>query len=278
MEIMRKNMKFMFVIAAVIVVIFIILFQNKIREHMDAMQAVYLEKENGNNIFVNLDEGYPFNGTIPEDSLYDENGKKIKAEDLNNGDVVDIYGDGAIADSYPAQYHGITKIARKEQANQDYIEQYGHFLEELFIEKDPAERPHLNVCYTDELAAAAVMIPEPLGYTWTYEENGESKTLTEDAPDILQTNPVEVKKLAEPMQMELQFDEMPEQIRIFSWDDSLLGRDPAAQMTEGTAVEVNINDNGNPEFTAQPGCVYMAQGEWENGTVEYAFWTPAEQG
>lgn len=278
MEIMRKNMKFILVIAAVIVVIVIILFQNKIREHVDSMQAVYLEKKNGNSLFVNLDAGYPFYGTIPEDSLYDENGKKIKAEDLNNGDVVDIYGNGAIADSYPAQYHGITKISRKEQANQGYIEQYGHFLDELFIEKDPAERPHLNVCYTDELAAAAVMIPEPLGYAWTYEENGESKTLTEDAPDISQTDPVEVKKLTEPMQMELQFDEMPEQIRIFSWDDSLLGQEPAAQMPEGTAVEVNVNDNGNPEFTAQPGCVYMAQGEWKNGTVEYAFWTPAEQG
>lgn len=274
---MKKTIKFIPVIALVLVVIIIILFQNKIREGTDSMKAVYLEKEDGNNIFVNLDAGYPFYGTIPENALYDENGKKIEKENLNNGDVVDIYGNGAIAESYPAQYHGITKIKRTEQSNQDYIDQYGYLLDELFIDKDPSERPHLNVCYTDELAAVSVMIPEPLGYTWTYEENGESKTLTQDAPDILQTDPVEVQKLTEPMQMELQFDEMPEQIRIFSWDDSLLGQDPAAQTPEGTAVEVNINDNGSPEFTAQPGCVYMAQGEWKNGTVKYAFWTPAEQ-
>ena len=184
-----------------------------------------------------------------------------------------------IAESYPAQYHGITEIRRTEQANQEYIGQYGHYLDELFIEKDPSERPYLNVCYTDELAAASVIIPEPLSYTWTYEENGESNTITTDAPHILQTSPVEIKKLSEPMQMELQFDVMPEHIQIFSWDDALLGReqDEAGQMPEETAVDVKTNDNGNPEFTAQPGRVYLACGEWENGTVEYAFRTPADQ-
>ena len=123
------------------------------------------------------------------------------------------------------------------------------------------------------------MIPEPLSYTWTYEENGESNTITTDVPHILQTSPVEVKKLSEPMQMELQFDVMPERIQIFSWDDALLGQeqDEAGQMPEGTAVDVKTNDNGNPAFTAQPGRVYLACGEWENGTVEYAFRTPADQ-
>ena len=129
----------------------------------------------------------------------------------------------------------------------------------------------------NELAAASVIIPEPLSYTWTYEENGESNTITTDAPHILQTSPVEIKKLSEPMQMELQFDVMPERIQIFSWDDALLGQDEAGQMPEGAAVDVKTNDNGNPEFTAQPGRVYLACGEWENGTVEYAFRTPADQ-
>lgn len=130
---------------------------------------------------------------MPEDAVYDESGKKITPDDLNNGDVVDIYGNGMIAESYPAQYHGITEIRRTEQANQEYIRQYGYYLDELFIEKDPSERPYLNVCYTDELAAVSVMIPEPLSYKWTYEENGESNTITTDVPHILQTSPVEVK-------------------------------------------------------------------------------------
>lgn len=278
--VMKKNKILILSVAVIILLIIIIAFsRNKKQEYTDAMQAVYLEKEDGNSIFVNLEAEYPFHGTVPEDAVYDESGKKITPDDLNNGDVVDIYGNGMIAESYPAQYHGITEIRRTEQANQEYIRQYGYYLDELFIEKDPSERPYLNVCYTDELAAVSVMIPEPLSYKWTYEENGESNTITTDVPHILQTSPVEVKKLSEPMQMELQFDVMPERIQIFSWDDALLGQgqDEAGQMPEGTAVDVKTNDNGNPAFTAQPGRVYLACGEWENGTVEYAFRTPADQ-
>ena len=242
------------------------------------MQAVYLKKENGNNIFVSLENDMPFTGKIPQEELYDEEGKKITEQDLNNGDVLDIYGNGIMAQSYPAQYHGITKIERTEQANQKYIQEYGHYLDEIFIKKDPSQLPYLNVCYTDELASVAVMIPEALSYTWTYEENGESRTITTDAPHVLQTEPTEVTKLSEPMTMELEFDEKPESVQILSWDDSLLEQyqDSAAEIPEGTPVEVQENEKGNTEFTAQPGCVYLVQGQWENGTVDYGFRVSAE--
>ena len=242
------------------------------------MQAVYLKKENGNNIFVSLENDMPFTGKIPQEELYDEEGKKITEQDLNNGDVLDIYGNGIMAQSYPAQYHGITKIERTEQSNQKYIQEYGHYLDEIFIKKDSSQLPYLNVCYTDELASVAVMIPEALSCTWTYEENGESRTITTDAPHVLQTEPTEVTKLSEPMTMELEFDEKPESVQILSWDDSLLEQyqDSAAEIPEGTPVEVQENEKGNTEFTAQPGCVYLVQGQWENGTVDYGFRVSAE--
>ncbi|MDN0061991.1 hypothetical protein QVN96_11370 [Mediterraneibacter glycyrrhizinilyticus] len=242
------------------------------------MQAVYLKKEDGNNIFVELENDMPFTGKIPQEELYDENGEKITEQDLNNGDVLNIYGNGIMAQSYPGQYNGISKIERTEQENQEYIEEYSHFLDEFFVEKEPSQRPELNVCYTDDLAAVTVMIPEALGYTWTYEENGEGNTITTDAPHILQTNPTEVTKLSEPMKMELMFDAKPESVQILSWEDSLLGQyqDSANQIPDGTPVEIQENEEGNPEFTAQPGCVYLVQGQWENGTADYGFWTPSE--
>ena len=242
------------------------------------MQAVYLKKEDGNNIFVELENDMPFTGKIPQEELYDENGEKITEQDLNNGDVLNIYGNGIMAQSYPGQYNGISKIERTEQENQEYIEEYSHFLDEFFVEKEPSQRPELNVCYTDDLAAVTVMIPEALGYTWTYEENGEGNTITTDAPHILQTNPTEVTKLSEPMKMELMFDVKPESVQILSWEDSLLGQyqDSADQIPDGTPVEVQENEEGNPEFIAQPGCVYLVQGQWENGTVDYGFRVPAE--
>lgn len=239
-----------------------------------ALKAVYLEKEDGNSIFVNLTDEYPFDGNIPEGELYDEDGEKITQEDLNSGDVLNIWGNGVIAQSYPAQYNGITKMERTEQSNQEYIDKYGHYLEELFVEKDPSELPYLNVCYTDELADATVMIPDPLSYTWTYtDESGESRTVTTDAAHVLQTEPVEVKKISEPMTMELYFDEVPESVELLVWDDTLLGQyqDSTDQIPEGTAVEVTKNGKGNLEFTAQPGSVYLVQGQWDQGTVEYGF-------
>lgn len=244
-----------------------------------ALKAVYLEKEDGNSIFVNLTEEYPFDGNIPEGELYDEDGEKITQEDLNSGDVLNIWGNGVIAESYPAQYNGITKMERTEQSNQEYIDQYGHYLEELFVEKDPSELPYLNVCYRDELADAAVMIPDPLSYTWTYtDESGESRTVTTDGAHVLHTEPVEVKKISEPMTMELYFDEVPESVELLVWDDTLLGQyqDSADQIPEGTAVEVTKSGKGNLEFNAQPGSVYLVQGQWEQGTAEYGFWVPSE--
>lgn len=244
-----------------------------------ALKAVYLEKEDGNSIFVNLTEEYPFDGNIPEGELYDEDGEKITQEDLNSGDVLNIWGNGVIAESYPAQYNGITKMERTEQSNQEYIDQYGHYLEELFVEKDPSELPYLNVCYRDELADAAVMIPDPLSYTWTYtDESGESRTVTTDGAHVLHTEPVEVKKISEPMTMELYFDEVPESVELLVWDDALLGKyqDSADQIPEGTAVEVTKSGKGNLEFNAQPGSVYLVQGQWDQGTVEYGFWVPSE--
>lgn len=244
-----------------------------------ALKAVYLEKEDGNSIFVNLTEEYPFDGNIPEGELYDEDGEKITQEGLNSGDVLNIWGNGVIAESYPAQYNGITKMERTEQSNQEYIDQYGHYLEELFVEKDPSELPYLNVCYRDELADAAVMIPDPLSYTWTYtDESGESRTVTTDGAHVLHTEPVEVKKISEPMTMELYFDEVPESVELLVWDDTLLGQyqDSADQIPEGTAVEVTKSGKGNLEFNAQPGSVYLVQGQWDQGTVEYGFWVPSE--
>ena len=244
-----------------------------------ALKAVYLEKEDGNSIFVNLTEEYPFDGNIPEGELYDEDGEKITQEDLNSGDVLNIWGNGVIAESYPAQYNGITKMERTQQSNQEYIDRYGHYLEELFVEKDPSELPYLNVCYRDELTDAAVMIPDPLSYTWTYtDESGESRTVTTDGAHVLHTEPVEVKKISEPMTMELYFDEVPESVELLVWDDTLLGQyqDSADQIPEGTAVEVTKSGKGNLEFNAQPGSVYLVQGQWDQGTVEYGFWVPSE--
>lgn len=111
---MRKNRKIAAAVGAVLLILIIMIAAAAIRNGYP-LKAVYLEKEDGDGIFVNLTAEYPFTGTIPEGELYDEAGGEITEQDLNSGDVVNIYGNGIMAESYPAQYHGITKIERTEQ-------------------------------------------------------------------------------------------------------------------------------------------------------------------
>ena len=40
-----------------------------------ALKAVYLKKDEGNSIFVNLTDEYTFNGTISDGEFYDEEGE-----------------------------------------------------------------------------------------------------------------------------------------------------------------------------------------------------------
>ena len=54
----------------------------------------------------------------------DENGKKLTEEDMTDGDVYLIYGDGIMLQSFPGQYPGITKMVRKEQGNQEKADHY----------------------------------------------------------------------------------------------------------------------------------------------------------
>lgn len=126
---MRERKKRIVFIGVVLLVIVILVAAPIILPRMRPMKAVYLKNENGNSIFVNIEDGFPFRGPIPQERLYDENRKKISEKDLNNGDVLDIYGDGCILELYPAQYPGINRIEITEKKNQEYIEEYSHFLE-----------------------------------------------------------------------------------------------------------------------------------------------------
>lgn len=128
---MRERKKQIVFIGAVLLVIIIVMAVPGMFPRMYPMKAVYLEDESGSDIFVDLKDGFPFVGRIPQERLYDENGDKISETELDNGDVVEIYGDGQIAESSPAKYYGITKIRIIEKENQEYIEKYGQVLENI---------------------------------------------------------------------------------------------------------------------------------------------------
>lgn len=126
---MRERRKQIVFISVILLAVIILAILPGMLPRMRPMKAVYLEDGSGSDIFVDLEDGLPFIGRIPQEGLYDENGDKISETELDNGDVVEIYGDGQIAESSPAKYLGITKIRITEKENQEYIEKYGQVLE-----------------------------------------------------------------------------------------------------------------------------------------------------
>lgn len=73
------------------------------------IRAMYIPFEDSGYIMVDQDSGTVFTVTMPEE-IYDQNGKKITEQDLEKGNILHIYGDGIMLESYPGQYPGVTKI------------------------------------------------------------------------------------------------------------------------------------------------------------------------
>lgn len=247
-------------------------------ETENKMTAVYLTDQEGSTLFVQPETDMVFHSTIPEGELYDEEGNKISEEDLNNGDVLEITGNGMIAESYPAQYYGIFKMQRTETENTEYAEKYQGLLEQFTVKEDPKEVPYLDVSYSqpDAMVAASVQTG---GYTWSYEtETGETETIAVDSAHILQWQwqDGDEMKISGSTDMELLFSKKPEEVRVVRWpaaDKTEPDITAEVDFTEGESVQVLESPEGNPQITAEPDFVYLVEATWENGEAQYGFCT-----
>lgn len=236
------------------------------------MEAVYLKDEQGNGIFVQTDTEMPFFGTIPQE-LYDEKENKITEEDLNSGDVVKIWGNEAIAQSYPAQYPGITKIQIEEKENKEYIEKYGHYLEEFIAVPDETELPYLDISYKQPNALVTAAVDTVASYIWEYSGDDGKQVREESLENSVLTLPELAEiQVAGDTQAELLFCTEPEKVEVLRWDESLKMEEGSEDaIPEGETVQIENGEAGNISITVQPGYIYMIKAFWKNGEVEYGF-------
>ena len=236
------------------------------------MEAVYLKDEQGNGIFVQTDTEMPFFGTIPQE-LYDEKENKITEEDLNSGDVVKIWGNEAIAQSYPAQYPGITKIQIEEKENKEYIEKYGHYLEEFIAVQDETELPYLDISYKQPNALVTAAVDTVASYIWEYSGDDGKQVREESLENSVLTLPELAEiQVAGDTQAELLFCTEPEKEQVLRWDESLKMEEGSEDaIPEGETVQIENGEAGNISITVQPGYIYMIKAFWKNGEVEYGF-------
>ena len=96
-------------------------------EEEKPIEAMYIEKGDDFQIFVDTSTDVLFDAYIPEGT-----------EELTTGDLVKIYGDGIMLESYPGQYPGVTRIVVTKQGTEEDAEKYESLVDEVYQEPDPS--------------------------------------------------------------------------------------------------------------------------------------------
>ena len=243
-----------------------------------ALEALFLRDGTGetvgNYLFVDTRNGTPFTGPLPEGAVLDERGDELESWELENGDVVKIYGNGAMTMSYPGQYPGITKIVRMEKENRELLEQSGELLKQFSFQEEASSLPFLNLEYSQPQANVTAAVNTVGGYRWEYEnEDGETVSETTDAPSILQWSQYEEIKIQEHTEVKLVFSKEPEEITVIRYDSSMQGQaGESGTEPEGESVAVSAGEEGSV-LQAEPGYIYSVKAKWDNGEAEYGFQT-----
>ena len=221
------------------------------------IQAMYIPAGEDGHLMIGEETGNVFTVTMPK-NIQDKNGKKISVKDLKRGDIVAVYGDGIMLDSYPGQYPGVTKIKVVKEGKASDADRYQDILDEFWPEKDPAELPYLNIGYHasyGEVSAAALRG----GYSWRYvDEDGIGHNEISDSVAVTQWQELPV--------MDLYFDITPEKVTATAFSKELSGEsDPG----DGAEAEVEEKNGTYVLKDAQKDMIYLIHGEWENGWVEF---------
>lgn len=237
----------------------------------EAVTAMYIPFGENGYIFVSESAGV-FTVTFPEE-IYDIDGNKITQEQLVKGNVVKIYGNGIMLESYPGQYPGVTKMEVIKQGEPSDANAYQNLVDEIYTEPDPAEPPTMNLGYITDLASVTVMVNRG-GYEWVYTDKDDlSNAVVADSAHVLQWKIGEELadvKITEPLDITLYFSKMPDEVEVVRYDAELLGIE---NIPEGEGVAVEKKDGEFVLTGVVGGYVYDVTGIWKNGRANYGFIT-----
>lgn len=243
------------------------------QEEQDAMRAMYLTDPSGNIYFVDTRTGTFFTAPIP-DTLYDSEGNMLSSNTLRAGYILDIYGNGIMLESYPGQYPGVTKMIVIEEGSETDAEQYQYLIDEIYTEPDYSEPASLSLEYRTELAVTTVMLTRG-NYEWNYmDEHGENQSVIACGSHILQWPELMDVTVEEKTPLTLTGSYLPESVTVTRWPVHMWNADDSAEnIPEGEAIAVTEKDEGFVISDSEPGYVYLIEAKWEEGFVEFGFYT-----
>lgn len=240
----------------------------------NVITAMYLTYGEDNFIFIDTKNGTLFTAPIPEDGLVDKDGKQLGQEDLTRGNILKIYGNGIMLQSYPGQYPGVTKIVLDETGKPEDADQYNELIDQIYQEPDPAEPPYLSMEYSQTEAIVSAAITRG-GYEWSYEkEDGTTDTAKTDISPVLGWKEINDLTLNEPTDLKLDFSKEPNRLEVIRWAEDVQKQySEGSDVPEGEKVELKEKDGALYIPSAEAGYTYQVTAKWDNGTVDYGFVT-----
>lgn len=245
----------------------------KEKEEIPTVEGVYLTygEEQEFYIFADIKNETLFEAEIPDGKLFDKNGEKISKENLQAGDTIEIYGNGAVTQSLPPQYAGVTKMIRTEKGDQKIAEKYQPLIDAFYQAPDPSEIPTLSIENYQKLAIVSTSI-SPVSYDWSYtEDDGTTESQKAEEGSILEKYQAgvlpEIICDAEDKSLKFMFSRKPEKVTVKKWSMETLSGE-AAEFTE---QDVTMDESEGELKEAEVNSVYELEAVWENGTVKYGF-------
>lgn len=240
----------------------------------NVITAMYLTYGEDNFIFIDTKNGTLFTAPIPEGGLVDKDGKQLSQEDLTRGNILKIYGNGIMLQSYPGQYPGVTKMVLDETGKPEDADQYNELIDQIYQEPDPAEPPYLSMEYSQTEAIVSAAITRG-GYEWSYEkEDGTTDTAKTDISPVLGWKEINDLTLNEPTDLKLDFSKEPNRLEVIRWAEDVQKQySEGSDVPEGEKVELKEKDGALYIPSAEAGYTYQVTAKWDNGTVDYGFVT-----
>lgn len=222
--------------------------------------ALAVVLDNGSVLFIDRDTESPYYPGLDTARIVDADGNETSADALASGNVVRVTGNGIMLESYPGQYPGITDVEIVDEGAPEDLEPYADMISKLNVERDPAEPAQATVEYRTEQALVSLM-PQTNGYTWSYEENGETTAISADSalPAQLAADELPDVSVDAPTEVTASFDVPATGIEVTRWSEDALD-------AEGEKVEVE-----GLSFTAEPGYRYAIYATFDAGEATYAF-------
>lgn len=233
-------------------------------------ESVVLYVKDGAVLFADIETEAVYFPYIPEGGLFSQEGEKIDVSELVPGDIVSVVGNGIMAESYPAQYPGITRID-VIGFDDALVSQYDYIIARVFAEDDPDEVPTAQVEYTIEDVGSITVALEAFSYMITGSGDpqvsdgsclAEDGTVLEGVPDMVinDTNEVTVsfsRDIDEASVMCIPLDEVQ-------------GKGLVADSNNAYGI-VFDKASSSLTFDVNAGHLYTLDVSFENGEASYSF-------